>query len=201
MRFTLVLSGLFAALAAAAESGTRTAAAPASSVSLDPAQQSQINCLKACDAGDVNCQAHCIGVPSPDQSQVNATTACVAKCPQGNGSAAQTQVYKLCIDKCVNEHYFVTSEGTPAPTGSPGNDHAASGTGTDTAAAPTGTSGSGSGGSDSDGSDSSSTGTATKGGSATKTGSAASQTTTNAAPAIVVSGSALAGVIAALLAL
>ncbi|KAK4074733.1 uncharacterized protein Triagg1_4882 [Trichoderma aggressivum f. europaeum] len=196
MRFTVVLSGLFAVLAAAAESGSPTSAAPASSVSLDPAQQSQYNCLHACKTGDVDCQAHCIGVPSPDQSQVNATTACVAKCPQGNGSPAQTNTYKLCVDKCISDHYFVTSEGTPSQTGAAG-DHAASntGTGTDTAAAPTGSS------SGSDSSSGSSSGTGTRSGSPTRTGSASTSTTTNAAPAIIASGGALAGVIAALLAL
>ncbi|OPB42153.1 HFBs protein [Trichoderma guizhouense] len=196
MRFTVVLSGLFAALAAAAsESGSPTSAAPASSVSLDPAQQSQYNCLHACKVGDVNCQAHCIAVPSPDQSQVNATTACVAKCPQGDGSPSQTNTYKLCVNKCISDHYFVTSEGTPSQTGAAG-DHAASNTGTDTAAAPTGSSGS-----DSGSSSGNSSGTGTRSGSATRTGAAATSSTTNAAPAIIASGGALAGVIAALLAL
>ncbi|KAL7961565.1 hypothetical protein V8C34DRAFT_272941 [Trichoderma compactum] len=197
MRFTVVLSGLFAILAAAAESGSPTSAAPASSVSLDPAQQSQYNCLHACKVGDVNCQAHCIAVPSPDQSQVNATTACVAKCPQGDGSPSQTNTYKLCVNKCISDHYFVTSEGTPSQTGAAG-DHAASntGTGTDTAAAPTGSSGSGSGSSSGN-----SSGTGTRSGSPTRTGAASTSTTTNAAPAIIASGGALAGVIAALLAL
>lgn len=65
MRFTFVLSGLFAVLAAAESSGSATVAAPASSVSLDPAQQSQYACIKACAAGDVNCQAHCIAVCTP----------------------------------------------------------------------------------------------------------------------------------------
>ncbi|KAL6832741.1 hypothetical protein V8C40DRAFT_144140 [Trichoderma camerunense] len=197
MRFTVVLSGLFAVLAAAAsESGSPTSAAPASSVSLDPAQQSQYNCIHACKAGDVNCQAHCIAVPSPDQSQVNATTACVAKCPQGDGSPSQTNTYKLCVNKCISDHYFVTSEGTPSQTGAAG-DHAASNTGTDTAAAPTGSSGSDSGSSSSG----NSSGTGTRSGSATRTGAAATSSTTNAAPAIIASGGALAGVIAALLAL
>ncbi|KAF3072144.1 hypothetical protein CFAM422_005841 [Trichoderma lentiforme] len=196
MRFTVVLSGLFAVLAAAAsESGSPTSAAPASSVSLDPAQQSQYNCLHACKVGDVNCQAHCIAVPSPDQSQVNATTACVAKCPQGDGSPSQTNTYKLCVNKCISDHYFVTSEGTPSQTGAAG-DHAASNTGTDTAAAPTGSSGSSSGSSSGN-----SSGTGTRSGSATRTGAAATSSTTNAAPAIIASGGALAGVIAALLAL
>ncbi|KAL7798541.1 hypothetical protein V8C37DRAFT_368219 [Trichoderma ceciliae] len=199
MRFTLVLPSLFAVLATAQSSGSATSATAPSAVSLDPAQQSQFDCLHACAAGDVNCQAHCIGVPSPDQSQVNATTQCAAKCPQGNGSAADTNTYKICIDKCINQNYFVTSEGTPQPTGSGGKDNAASGTGTDsTAAAPTGTSG---GSGTETGATGSPTGTATKSSGGTKTGSAATTSTTNAAPAIIASGGALVGVLAALLAL
>ncbi|KAL7821720.1 hypothetical protein V8C44DRAFT_315531 [Trichoderma aethiopicum] len=200
MRFSIVLSGLFAALAAA-QTSSSAAQAPSGTQSLSPAQASQVACIKACKAGDVNCQAHCIAVPSPDQSQVNATTQCVAKCPQGNGSAAQTQIYKTCIDKCINDHYFVTSEGTPQATGAPGNDHQASGTATDSAAAPTGT--------DSSATDSESTGTATgtatssvtKTVTSTRTSSASASATTNAAPAIIASGGALMGVVAALLAL
>ncbi|KAL7937776.1 hypothetical protein V8C35DRAFT_293539 [Trichoderma chlorosporum] len=137
-------------------------------------------------------------VPSPNQSQVNATNACVAKCPQGNGSAAETKVYAQCVQNCIQENYYATSEGTPSQTGGSG-DHAAN-TGTDTAAAPTGSSGS-----STDGSSGSASGSATgtKSGSATgtKTGAAATSSTHNAAPAIIASGGALAGVIAALLAL
>ncbi|PTB67259.1 hypothetical protein BBK36DRAFT_168501 [Trichoderma citrinoviride] len=181
MRFSIVLSGLFAALAAA-QSSSSAAQAPSSTVSLDPAQASQVACIKACAKGDVNCQAHCIEVPSPNQSQVNATTQCVAKCPQGNGSAAQTNTYKLCIDKCINDHYFVTSEGTPSATPAPGSDNQASGTATDSAAAPTGT-------------DSSATSRPPR------TSSASASATTNAAPAMIASGGALMGVVAALMAL
>ena len=61
MRFSIVLSGLFAALAAA-QSSSSAAQAPSSTVSLDPAQASQVACIKACAKGDVNCQAHCIAV-------------------------------------------------------------------------------------------------------------------------------------------
>ncbi|KAM0260368.1 hypothetical protein ACHAQJ_002769 [Trichoderma viride] len=187
---------------AAAESGSSTVAA-------DPAQASQAACLKACKAGDVNCQAHCIGVPSPDESQVNQTTACVAKCPQGNGSAAETQVYSQCVDKCINASYFVTSEGTPSPTGAAGGNNAAN-SNSDSSATPTDTSGSSqTDASETTGTDTgaaptgSSTSTSTKSSSSsgTKTGSAAATSSTGAAPALVVSGGAIVGVVAALLAL
>lgn len=60
MRFSVLLSGLFAAVAVAES----TASAPATSVSLSPAQASQAACFKACPEGDVNCQAHCVAVCS-----------------------------------------------------------------------------------------------------------------------------------------
>ncbi|RFU77935.1 hypothetical protein TARUN_4334 [Trichoderma arundinaceum] len=210
MRFTFVLSGLFAVLAAAADSGSAT-------VSVDPAQKSQLACLDKCPKGDVDCQAHCItvwfipladavsplspglGVPSPNQSQANATTQCAAKCPQGDGSVADTKAFAACIDKCIHEHYYVTSKGTPEATGAPGGNNAASGSGSDTTAAPTGSSASDASGT---GSGASETGSATTGTTTgTRTGSAATTSTTNAAPAIIASGGALVGVLAALLAL
>lgn len=51
-------------------------------------------------------------MPSPDNASVNATTACVAACPQGNGTAADNQAYADCVDTCIGEYYF-TSTGTP----------------------------------------------------------------------------------------
>ncbi|PTB43080.1 uncharacterized protein TrAFT101_001639 [Trichoderma asperellum] len=194
MRFSVLLSGLFAVMAAA-----ETTSAPATAVSMSPAQASQLACYKACPEGDVNCQAHCVAVPSPDGAQANATTQCVAKCPQGNGSAADTKAFGDCIQKCINNHYFVTSKGTPEATGAAGGNNAAN-SNTDSAAAPTGT-----GSSESSGTESGAapTGSATKssGSSSTKTGSASTTSTTNAAPAIIASGGAFVGVIAALMAL
>ncbi|KAM0511340.1 hypothetical protein ACHAPE_010006 [Trichoderma viride] len=195
MRFSVLLSGLFAVVAVAES----TASAPATAASLSPAQASQAACFKACAEGDVNCQAHCVNVPSPDRGQVNATTQCVANCPQGKGTAADNKAYGDCVQGCIDAHYFASSAGTPQPTGAGGNN--AQNSGTDTAAAPTGT-------------DSSSTGTETgashtgssasksSGASSSKTGSAAAQSSThNAAPAIIASGGAFVGVIAALLAM
>ncbi|KAG4265635.1 hypothetical protein FPRO04_00081 [Fusarium proliferatum] len=65
MRFTSIfVAGAFATMAAAQ---SKTA-------SVSPAQQSQLDCLDACDAGDVKCQSYCITVPSPDEKNINATT-------------------------------------------------------------------------------------------------------------------------------
>lgn len=139
-------------------------------------------------------------VPSPSDSQANDTTKCVAKCPQGKGTAADNKAFGDCIQQCINAHYFVTSKGTPEATGAPGGNNAAN-SNTDTAAAPTGTGSSESTGTETGAAPTGSGATKSGNGSSTKTGSAATTSTTNAAPAMVVSGGALAGVVAALLAL
>ncbi|TRX98137.1 hypothetical protein FHL15_000782 [Xylaria flabelliformis] len=115
MRFaSFIVAGLFAVAASAQSTATTTTAS--SSVSIDPAQSSitsQIEqCLAKCDESDTKCRANCIAVPSPDTQNVNATTSCVAGCPQGNGTAADNQAYADCVQKCIGEYYY-TSTGTP----------------------------------------------------------------------------------------
>ncbi|KAI8684338.1 hypothetical protein NCS57_00099800 [Fusarium keratoplasticum] len=200
MRFTSVLvAGAFAAMASA--QGTATA-------SLSPAQQSQIDCIDACDAGDVKCQSYCITVPSPNEKQVNATNECVAGCPKGKGSEADTQKYAACLQDCVADNYWKTVDGTPRETAASGSSDdedkdssskagsKATATGTDadsTAAA----SASASSDSDDDASETASESEA----SGTASGTAASSTETgNAAPALV-GGVSLLGLFAAVLAL
>ncbi|KAI0409066.1 hypothetical protein F4802DRAFT_311019 [Xylaria palmicola] len=123
MRFTpFVVAGLFAVFASAqssgpAETGSSTTAVASSSVaSADPAQSSAASaveqCLAQCDPSDTKCRANCIAVPSPDTQNVNATTACVAACPQGNGTAADNQAYADCVEQCIGEFYYTTT-GTP----------------------------------------------------------------------------------------
>lgn len=124
MRFTsFIVAGLFA-VAASAQSSTTAGASTAASV--DPAQSSAASqieqCLAACDPSDTKCRANCIAVPSPDNANVNATTACVAACPQGNGTAADNQAYADCVQTCIGQYYYTTT-GTPnlatsAPAGS-----------------------------------------------------------------------------------
>jgi hypothetical protein len=61
MRFTSILAaGAFATMAAA----------QSKTVSLDPAQQSQADCLADCEPGDVKCQSYCITVSSSNNSTV-----------------------------------------------------------------------------------------------------------------------------------
>jgi len=57
-------------------------------------------CLNTCAEGDVNCKAQCVGVPYPDEAAANLTTACVAACPQGNGTRAETDRYANCQKAC-----------------------------------------------------------------------------------------------------
>ncbi|KAK2002268.1 hypothetical protein LX36DRAFT_652484 [Colletotrichum falcatum] len=183
MRFTSIIVAGTLAILASAQSTTSTAASAASSE-----QAAIANCLKACPATDVGCQSKCISVPNPDESQVNKTTACVAACPQGDGSPEQTQKYADCSQKCISD-YFYSSGGTPAATagsGSGSGSAATAATATGSAAAATG-SGSASRTSGATG--------------ASGTEAAASGTSTpNAAPALIGSASlGVVGIIGALL--
>ncbi|KAI2635029.1 hypothetical protein GGS21DRAFT_490238 [Xylaria nigripes] len=132
MRFTsFIVAGLFAVATSAQSSGAVETGSATATVSVDPAQSSAASkieqCLAACDESDTACRAHCIAVPSPDTQNVNATTNCVANCPQGNGTAAENKAYADCVDGCIAEFYF-TSTGTPnIATGAPGNGNSASG--------------------------------------------------------------------------
>ncbi|KAI1094796.1 hypothetical protein F5B19DRAFT_415349 [Rostrohypoxylon terebratum] len=109
---TSAASGASSTLAASTSINT----ASLTSVSIDPAQSSAqaaiIDCLNACASGDVNCQAKCIAVPSPDTQNVNKTTDCVAACPQGNGTATDNLNYANCVNECIAQYYYTTS-GTP----------------------------------------------------------------------------------------
>ncbi|KAI4869319.1 hypothetical protein F4820DRAFT_407084 [Hypoxylon rubiginosum] len=136
MRFSVIVAGLFAAavgaqsdssstagvttttdLASSATDASSTNTDVASSTSnIDPpedsAQAAMLACLNACDAADVNCQAKCIAVPSPDAQDANSTTTCAAACPQGNGTAADNLAFADCVNDCIGQYYFTTS-GTP----------------------------------------------------------------------------------------
>ncbi|KAG6044195.1 hypothetical protein E4U39_003605 [Claviceps sp. Clav50 group G5] len=200
--------------AVAVVSGLAAVVSAQTPVSADPATASAAACLKKCAVGDVNCQSHCITVPSPNEQQVNDTTKCAAACPQGSGSPEETQKYADCVQGCISKHYFDKSGGTPQPTG--GNSGSSSGSGSSSsgsssgagasdsdahatatqtsAAAPSSSADSGSNsgsGSDSGSSSSSSSGsgdkTSTDSGdktSGSKTSSSPAATSTNAAPGL-----------------
>ncbi|UNI14843.1 hypothetical protein JDV02_001432 [Purpureocillium takamizusanense] len=201
MRFaTVILSGALALVASAQSDTTATAATPTQSIS--PAQSSAAACLAACKPGDVDCQSHCITVPSPDKDQVNATNKCVANCPQGNGTKAETDKYTECTQKCIKDNYYVSSVGTPKATGGSGgsgsdNNGGSSSSGSDASQTSGGSGGSG-------GSSASGTGaTATRSGGAsgTNTASGGSSTSTGLAPMLTAAPAAVVGLVAAVLAL
>ncbi|KAI5466119.1 hypothetical protein BGZ63DRAFT_375366 [Mariannaea sp. PMI_226] len=191
MRFTFAVVAGFAALASAA-----------TSVSVDPAQKSQIACLDKCDAGDVDCQSHCITVPSPDKTQVNNTINCVGNCKQGDGSKAATDAYSKCVQSCISDNYYKTSVGTPEQTGSSdsGNDSKDSSDSSDDSTATN--SASGADATDASETESSSDSTATGTSTGTSTSSSSKSTSSgNAAAGMVVGSTGFLGLIAAVLAL
>ena len=61
-------------------------------------------------------------VPHPNDAAANKTNECVAECPQGKGSEAETKAYGDCIAKCIGDNYFsATVAPTAKPTGSGAN--------------------------------------------------------------------------------
>ncbi|KAK2028711.1 hypothetical protein LX32DRAFT_390181 [Colletotrichum zoysiae] len=188
MRFTsIIVTGALAILASAQSTTLATSTSTAASAASSE-QAAIANCLKACPATDVGCQSKCISVPNPNESQVNQTTACVAACPQGDGSPEQTQKYADCSQKCISQ-YFFSSGGTPAATAGSG-----SGSG----------SGSGATAATATGSGAAATGSASRtagatGASGTEAAASASSSP-NAAPALIGSASfGVVGIIGALL--
>ncbi|SPJ86249.1 uncharacterized protein FTOL_11707 [Fusarium torulosum] len=107
MRFTSIfVAGAFATMAAA-QSKTS---------GLSPAQESQAQCLDACDPGDVKCQSYCITVPSPNEADIEKTTKCAANCDQGKGSASDTEKYSACVQDCIANNYWKSVDGSPRAT-------------------------------------------------------------------------------------
>ncbi|EMD94457.1 hypothetical protein COCC4DRAFT_75224 [Bipolaris maydis ATCC 48331] len=134
MKYSTVL--LFA-IGASAQSITSTSA---SSAPASTALSSAVQCAMACEAGDVNCQAACLGNARPNASQVIETNECAAKCDQGDGSPSATEAYSKCVDTCITDHFpssqtaFVDSPagaGAAAPSDAPSS--AAAGTGANSA--------------------------------------------------------------------
>ncbi|KAJ5636917.1 uncharacterized protein N7484_010230 [Penicillium longicatenatum] len=76
-------------------------------------------CAKTCDPRDSCCIAKCYQVPCPSESQVDDTHDCVAACPQGTGSPADTQKYADCEQRCFDTHYLPAA-GVAATTTSSG---------------------------------------------------------------------------------
>ncbi|KAI4611251.1 uncharacterized protein J4E88_008843 [Alternaria novae-zelandiae] len=111
MKYSAVL--LFAIGAFALPQDASVTSAPAAAAipsGLSPA----ISCAMDCDAGDVNCQAACLGNARPNASQAIATNECAAKCDQGDGSTSDSIAYAKCVDSCINS-LFPSSQTAFAP--------------------------------------------------------------------------------------
>ncbi|RYO98543.1 hypothetical protein DL764_007050 [Monosporascus ibericus] len=131
MRFTnAFVAGIFALAANAqtTESVTTTAVtsvtSPTTTRELTPEESLQaevVECVEACDDDDVNCQANCITVPSPDEGAVNDTTACVADCPQGNGTEEDNEAYGECVQSCIADNFMTTTFTGNQPTNTGGS--------------------------------------------------------------------------------
>jgi cobalamin biosynthesis Mg chelatase CobN len=195
MRFTSIfVAGAFATMAAA----------QSKTVSMDPAQQSQMDCLGECDDGDVKCQSYCISVPSPNEDNINKTTECVAACPKGKGSESDTAKYSKCLEGCIADNYWKSVDGTPRGTDVPDSKSKASeaassaaekATGTGSAATATGT--------DADATETgaSATESDSEASSGTATGTAAEVSETGNAATALVGGVSFLGLAAAIFAL
>jgi hypothetical protein len=166
MKFSAVLfaaSLVAAVVALPQESKTSSSAIPTPSSSYPPEVAS---CLDGCALTDVVCQADCFGSPAPTKEDIENTTKCVAACPQGDGSTADSEKYKACQSACIDSKFSPSpsdgdnasgTDSSPAPTGSDGaddEDESGSGSGkdsetstsaTDGAPAPTNASGAASG--------------------------------------------------------
>jgi hypothetical protein len=89
--------GVFALPQDASVTSAPTSAAPIPS-GLSPA----ISCAMACNAGDVTCQAACLGNARPNASQAIETNECAAKCDQGDGSTEASDAFAECQAACIN---------------------------------------------------------------------------------------------------
>ncbi|KAL2172095.1 hypothetical protein VTG60DRAFT_465 [Thermothelomyces hinnuleus] len=195
MRVASIL--LAAGLAAFVNAQSTTSGGNAPSTTQDAAQaaassaQAQVlRCLESCKAGDVDCQSHCITVPSPNDAQANATNTCVAACPQGKGSEADTEAYRQCVGRCIGENYYTSSAGTPQPTGSTGG---GSSSGNGNSGSDNDNDNDNDNGGDNDSDSNSPSGTSGNGASRTSTGSAAA--TSSGAAAMIGASSGVIGAV------
>ncbi|KAJ6119204.1 hypothetical protein N7523_003484 [Penicillium sp. IBT 18751x] len=100
MKFSIIALSTLLAFAAA----ETTTTAETVTATLTPEQ----SCAKNCNSTDRCCVADCYKVPCPNEAQANDTNSCVAACPQGNGTAADTKKYTDCQNACFNSHFLAT---------------------------------------------------------------------------------------------
>jgi len=113
MKFTTVLfSAALIAGVSAASTATTTSTAP---VNTDSSYGPQVDaCMDDCEETDVSCRATCLGSPNPTEEQINETTKCSAKCPQGNGTEAETKAYGDCQRACVEKYFLPNPSNVPS---------------------------------------------------------------------------------------
>lgn len=134
MRFTNALVAAIFAFAANAQNTESVTSAASSEVTSVPSatttreltpeesrQAEAIQCIEACDPDDTNCRAGCITVPAPNEAAANDTNACVADCPQGDGTEADNEAYGDCVQSCISEHYLTTTFTGGQPTTTAGS--------------------------------------------------------------------------------
>ncbi|KAH9879300.1 hypothetical protein J1614_002739 [Plenodomus biglobosus] len=115
MKYSAVLLFVVGAFAIPQDATVTSAPAPAAVPSgLTPA----VSCALACDAGDVTCQAACLGNARPNASQAIATNECAARCDQGDGSTPASEAFARCVDACINS-LFPSSQTANIPGAAP----------------------------------------------------------------------------------
>lgn len=159
------------ALLGLAAAQSETSSGSATGTSSSAAAGSTEACLADCAVGDVNCQAVCVNVPAPNESQIEATNDCSRnECTQGDSGPEDTKKYGECLASCASNYYYV-SGGTPTgvatarssatDSSSPASGSAGSTTGSGSSASETGSS-SETGSESSDSSESSASSTASE---------------------------------------
>lgn len=106
MKYSAILFALALGVAAIPQDQTSTITSAPSPTTTQSATEI---CLGKCDSADVTCQARCVGVARPNESQIAETTECAAKCDQGDGSPEATEKYADCQQACLAK-YFPSSQ-------------------------------------------------------------------------------------------
>jgi hypothetical protein len=100
MKFSAVL--LFAVGAFALPQDASVTSAPTSAIPIPSGLSPAVSCALACNAGDVTCQAACLGAAHANASQAIATNECAARCDQGDGSEEASIAFGECQAACIN---------------------------------------------------------------------------------------------------
>jgi hypothetical protein len=113
---TMKYSAVILALVAGAFAVPQASITSAPSAPLPSGLTPAVSCALNCTAGDVMCQAACLGNARPNASQVVDTNKCAAACDQGSGSTSDSDKYSQCVQSCINS-LFPSSQTAFAPGG------------------------------------------------------------------------------------